>query len=336
MSSSAVQWAIRQTDLPPRAFMVLVLLCDCHNRQNGCFPSHAHLAAEMGCSESAVNDALRVLEAAGKLRRIRRHSRWGHRLTTRYFFPFEDEEGPSDDPAESGADEGSLREENAGIHPRISGDGPSPDFASSHPRNSGDIEPRKGTSKEEEEDARGAVDPDQKLLDDLLVAVGHDPGGHVPGWWRSDLALAHLRQWRVRHGLTDAEILETAEATRRDHPQPPDGPKALDRAMERRARAKTAMVQARAATKADGKTAKRDTRRLSVPVKVASETEQLSFFAGLVNGESFLPSSMISPGMAERLLRAGLVTTERLRQRGLGHLVQNRAASGQLYAGASA
>lgn len=333
MSSSAVQWAIKQTDLPPRAFMVLVLLADCHNRQNGCFPSHAHLATEMGCSESAVNDALRVLEAAGKLRRVRRHSRSGHRLTTRYHFPFEDEAGPSDDLPETGDDEGPGSEENAGRHPRISGDGPSPDFASSHPRKSGDIEPRKRTSKEEE-DARGAVDPDLGLLNDLLVAVGHDPSGSVPGWWRSELAVSHVRNWRVLHGLTDAEIIETAEATRRDHPRPPDGPKALDRAMERRGRAKAAAAEASVAKRAGAAQRQRGPIRSALPAKSASEAEVLAHYAREVNGDGFLPPSMISNSMAEKLLRAGLVTVERLRQRGLGHLVHDRTGAQQRFAGA--
>lgn len=47
--------------------------------------------------------------------------------------------------------------------------------------------------------------------------------------------------------------------------------------------------------------------------------EQLSFFAGLVNGEGYLPPSALSPTLARALVEAGMVTAEALRARGLAH-----------------
>jgi len=45
-----------------------------------------------------------------------------------------------------------------------------------------------------------------------------------------------VRRWIDDLGLTEDRIIETATETRRDHPAPADGPKALNRAMERAAK----------------------------------------------------------------------------------------------------
>lgn len=41
------------------------------------------------------------------------------------------------------------------------------------------------------------------------------------------------QRWRDKLGLTEAEIHGAAEASRQEHPEPPDGPKALHRAIQR-------------------------------------------------------------------------------------------------------
>lgn len=71
---------------------------------------------------------------------------------------------------------------------------------------------------------------------ELLRALGIDPDGDLPVWWQVWPARAHVQRWTQDLGLTEDQILETARATRLEHPAPPDGPKALDRAMERTAR----------------------------------------------------------------------------------------------------
>lgn len=61
----------------------------------------------------------------------------------------------------------------------------------------------------------------------------------------------------------------------------------------------------------------------SVPVKAKVQpvpktpAERLEQFAGWINGEAYFPASAASPQMCRALLDAGLVTTERLRERGL-------------------
>ena len=49
----------------------------------------------------------------------------------------------------------------------------------------------------------------------------------------------------------------------------------------------------------------------------ASAADQLQFFADSVNGDKFLPQTMISLSKARELITAGLVTRERMRERGV-------------------
>ena len=91
---------------------------------------------------------------------------------------------------------------------------------------------------------------------------------------------------------------------------PPDGPKALDRAMERAARCD---VQAAA----DAGSRKPARKRRSDPGPLPSEEERAGFYARIVNADSFLPANMISNSIRDAMLARGLVTPERLRYRGV-------------------
>ena len=61
---------------------------------------------------------------------------------------------------------------------------------------------------------------------------------------------------------------------------------------------------------ADGTEQKRKTQR-------ASAADQLQFLADSVNGDKFLPQTMITISKARELITAGLVTRERMRERGV-------------------
>jgi len=107
-----------------------------------------------------------------------------------------------------------------------------------------------------------------------------------------------------------------AEASRRDHPKPPDGPKALDRAMQRaaqRLKQTGAPVAVRGSATGNGKTRRR--KRDDGPRH--SDDELAAFYADLVNSDRFLPPSTISNTMRDAMLARGLVTPERLRARGV-------------------
>ena len=112
-------------------------------------------------------------------------------------------------------------------------------------------------------------------------------------------------------GLTEDRIIETALETRADHPNPPDGPKALDRFMERAAKrdAQTA------AAVASGQKAKRQRKNDTAPP--LSDDEKAAFYARMVNADGYLPQSVISNTIRDAMLVRGLVTPERLRQRGV-------------------
>jgi hypothetical protein len=96
-------------------------------------------------------------------------------------------------------------------------------------------EPLREPVKEEEERAGARDDFFESFFGELLKALGFDPKGVLPAWWQGESAKANVRRWGDDLGLDEDQILEVATETRREHPNPPDGPRALDRAMERAA-----------------------------------------------------------------------------------------------------
>ena len=120
-----------------------------------------------------------------------------------------------------------------------------------------------------------------------------------------------MRRWIDDLGLTKVRIIETARETRSDHPNPPDGPKALDRFMERAAR-RDAIA---ATTNANGSNAKRQRKGEVKPP--LTDDEKAAFYANMVNADGYLPDSVISNTIRDAMLVRGLVTPERLRQRGV-------------------
>ena len=151
----------------------------------------------------------------------------------------------------------------------------------------------------------------QSFFAELLTALGIDPNGSLPAWWQGWPAKTHVRRWIDDLGLSEDRIIETATETRRDHPAPPDGPKALDRAMERAAK-RDAQI---AAASAKPTTAKRQPKRTEGARP--SVDELAVFYADMVNSDGFLPANTISNTIRDAMLSRGLVTPERLRARGV-------------------
>jgi hypothetical protein len=142
------------------------------------------------------------------------------------------------------------------------------------------------------------------MFGDLLAALGLDPTA-LPGWWQGWPPRLHVQRWRDELGLSEAEIVATAEASRQDHPEPPDGPKALDRAMQRAAGRKV-------------EDAGRKRRKpKGAPAATATHTDLPAFYADVVNSERYLPANAISNTLRDAMLARGLVTVERLRMRGV-------------------
>jgi hypothetical protein len=334
MSHEATNWAIKQRGLKPTTKIVLWHLCDRFNPDYGCFPSQNRLAHDCEISRSALNDHLGQLEAVGLLRRVPRLDPVTKRqLPTRYILGFEPgftpvavvpcpEFGHGEDGGAEIADmaEGSPFDAKAdGLPCPDFGHGfdeeavsdfpadPCPENAPSRVRNPDTNLVREPLSKpvKEEEGAQAREAISDKVFGDLLAALGLDPAA-LPGWWQGWPPRLHVQRWRDELGLTEAEIIAAAEASRHEHPEPPDGPKALDRAMQRAAQRKVEAV------------GRKRHKRRSEPAPASKPITDLpAFYADLVNSDRYLPVSAISNTMRDAMLARGLVTAERLRERGV-------------------
>lgn len=334
MSHEATNWAIQQRGLKPTTKIVLWHLCDRFNPDYGCFPSQNRLAHDCEISRSTLNDHLGQLEAVGLLRRVPRLDPVTKRqLPTRYILGFEPGfipvavvPCPETGHGEYGGAE--IADVAEGSHVDVGSEGlPCPDFrhgvggeavsdfpadpcpknAESRVRNPDTNPVREPLSKpvKEEEGAQAREAISDEVFGDLLTALGLDTAA-LPGWWQGWPPRLHVQRWRDELGLTEAEIIAAAEASRQEHPEPPDGPKALDRAMQRAAQRKV-------------EDAGRKRRRpKAAPASAAKPITDLpAFYADLVNSDRYLPVSAISNTMRDAMLARGLVTPERLRERGV-------------------
>ena len=321
MSHRGTNWAIQRRGLKPATKIVLWHLCDRHNPDFGCFPTQARLAEDAEMSISALNAHLARLEKMRLIHRVRSHDPRTHkRQATRYILGFEDGFPQEPTPKTGDGFTGTKREHDDdpapdSAHGAISGFTPipSPDFAQSHLRNPETNLVREPLTKpvKEEEDARARENFSDEFFGKLLRALGIDPDAALPAWWQGSTAKMHAQRWRDDFDLTEHQILEVAEETRNDHPAPPDGPKALDRAMERAAQRLRQPSESPQASRQG-----RGAQRGAVGPR-ASLSEQLVFYADLVNSGRFLPTNMIGNVMRDAMLAKGLVTTQQLRNRGV-------------------
>ena len=334
MSHEATNWAIKQRGLKPTTKIVLWHLCDRFNPDYGCFPSQDRLAHDCEISRSTLNDHLGQLEAVGLLRRVPRLDPVTKRqLPTRYILGFEPGFTPvavvpcpeighgndgcaeSVDDADGCAGDGMAdalpcpdfgHGDGAGAVSDFPGN-PCPENAKSRVRISDTNPVREPLSKpvKEEEGAQAREAISDAVFGELLDALGLDPAA-LPGWWQGRPPRLHVQRWRDELGLTEAEIIAASEASRHEHPEPPDGPKALDRAMQRAAQRKV-------------EDAGRKRRKPKAALAPAAKpiTDLPAFYADLVNSDRYLPVSAISNTMRDAMLARGLVTAERLRERGV-------------------
>ena len=313
MSHKATNWAILQRGLKPATKLVLWYLCDRHTTDYGCFPSQIQLAEDAELSLSALNEHLLRLESAGLIRRIRRlDPRTRRQQSTRYMLAFEAEFHEEPTP-ESGHGPDETDAEHSGKPSPDSGHGPTPDLGPSRLRIP-DTNSVREQEEEEEEERAGARAGFEDFFGELLRTVGHDPDVWLPGWWKGESAREHVRGWIDGLGLSEDLIIETAQAWRRDIPEAPDGPKALDRAMAKaaEARARRQIDATNRAPRHLGKTAKKAKADTPKP----SRAEIVEFYARCVNGDGFLPLGSVSTSIRHEMLARGLVTEERLRARG--------------------
>jgi hypothetical protein len=232
-----------------------------------------------------------------------------------------EEHGPQDPLPETGDGDSETDSEHHGEPCPDTGDGaisgfwaiPSPENSQSQLQNPETNLVREPLSKpvKEEEDAQARDADFDRFFAELVSALGFDANAVLPAWWQGWPARQHVRRWTDVLGLSEDQIIEVATETRRDHPNPPDGPKALDRFMERAAQrdAQAAAASGRA------KGASRSLKGQNTPAP--NPDELAAFYAAKVNSDAFLPASMISNAMCGAMLERGLVTVERLRARGV-------------------
>lgn len=159
--------------------------------------------------------------------------------------------------------------------------------------------PNNPTQKEEE----CAQARETDFLISVRQAVGIDPND-VPRYWRGHSAETHVGMW-LTWGLTEAEVLAEAKASQHNQTQPPDGPKALDRWMSQAVKAKAAaLAPPPKLAKAQG-----------LPKEQKSPEQRLQELADMINGDGYCAPSMVTNTQRDALLRAGLVTPQRLRER---------------------
>jgi hypothetical protein len=199
--------------------------------------------------------------------------------------------------------------ESATDSPPIALSGDSPPIALSNGYRTPEPEPLP-KKKEEEEEAREAFSENEKVevqagfLADLRQVLGIS--NTVPGpRWGDEVLGEHVRRWMAL-GLTEAQILTEAKASRERTPEPPNWPTALDKWL---ASAATGLTAA-AAVKPNGKPAEAK--------GPATPEERLKFYAEWVNNPAKVcPPSTVSTSMARALLDANLVTAETLKKRGI-------------------
>ena len=297
MSHAATNWAIQQRGLPPATKLVLWHLCDRHNPDFGCFPSQAQLAEDAEVSRSQLNVHLQRLEAAGLIRRVQRVDEATNRQqSTRYILGFE--KGFAQAPSlETGHGSPGTEIEQPAVPSLETGHGsegePSPVLGPSRVRKP-DTNPVREPVREEEERASAPISSDD--WERIISAVLRDADCvEIPRWWQGYGAKAHVGGW-IADGLSVDEVILEIRSFVARMPDPPEGPKALDKAMSRAVRAK---------------------RKAPAKAPPADRAAFLALMAEWVNGDKYLPGSAVTPSLARELIKAGLITKERALARGV-------------------
>lgn len=91
--------------------------------------------------------------------------------------------------------------------------------------------------EEDKSPSTSAQEPDLVLE---VMSVCGLTSGRIPTHWLPPAATIHVNRWLTDLKLNRSEILAAAKASRQQHSEPPNGPKALDRVMQNLSQAKAA------------------------------------------------------------------------------------------------
>jgi hypothetical protein len=288
MSHKATYWL---ATLDPKlitsgAFRVLFHLCDYHNDErdpeSACFPSQETLMRKTGLSNGGLNKCLDTLQTVGLLER-RRSTIPGTSKRRTYFILGCDVDLTTRQTPQSGDSPNSTGVETATEQtPLLNGANSTFEHSKLHP--SGE-EPVKEPVKEQ---CVSKIDPHTDFFNDFWEAHPR-PNGEQNSRQLFDAA--------VEAGADPAHIVAAAmayeaenEGNRRQYLKMSDGWLADERWKNHKAPAAK---------------------------KVFTNDERLTFYANMVNNGKAVSPSAINVGLANELLNAGLVTIEKLKERGI-------------------
>lgn len=213
MSIKVMSWVWEEGPADQAECFVLLALADFANDAGECWPSIPGIARKVRMKERGVRQIVRRLEAGG----------W---LTT------------SISAARAGANHYRIVRPTPGTvcptpapHAPLGREmPPAPHAAPRHqtaltpaphaPEPSGTVRVEVGAGRERE----------PALLSRVLEAVGLNPNDRLPTHWMPPTADMHVQRW-VSAGIPADTVVEIAAENRKRHPDPPNGPKALDHAM---------------------------------------------------------------------------------------------------------
>lgn len=335
MSVQAMKWAYSVALAKPGVKFVLVTLANYADEFGVCWPRQETLAADTGQGERTIRDAMTVLEDMGLIRRVARRRPDGTRrsdvVVLTGFAGRKKVARPDDHPAlnlldvDADASESTTTRQILPVVRReqivsINRQNLPPDNRQNTTDQPAEydhinrqispvyieppIEPPIEPSEDDEERASARVDFSD-LVGEIAEALGH-PGIVEADFWRFEAATGnHITSWHAL-GLDDDQIIDVARQHGQTMPDPPKGPKALDRAMKRAADASRSASAPSRPRRGQGD-------RPSAPLQ-----DQLAFFSNWVNSSRHMPPSALTSSMRNELLRRNMVTEDRLRAKGLG------------------
>ena len=224
--------------------LVLLALADFADENGYCWPSIATISAKARLGERGTQKVLRRLEETGY---VTVQVGGGRHGCNAYII----NPTPARDAGNSGGSGGQIDPE-PGSPPtnekhRTGFRGGEPPFAKPrtavHPNHhEPSLRRRKARERDEAVDKSGAEPASQTPDLRRRVMAARGVVGPCPSWWQAAVADRHISGWTDGLGLTADEIVSVAASTAETHPEPPDGPKALDAAMARFARQKAALA----------------------------------------------------------------------------------------------
>lgn len=298
MSHKATNWAFDQRGLKPATRVVLLYLADRHNPDHGCFPSQDQLAADCEMSRRSVNDQLDQLEEMGLIRRERRiHPDTRKQMSTRYILGFEPEftQEPCANSAHGNTPEPCANFDKSRVQILHTNPVKEPVITTT------DFDP------ESDDLGLRCLEACGPGLTEVSRGVIRDTDEVIDGWLADgiDLDLDVLPVLRRRTEAANGRTIRTwdyfTDAIRREHAR-------------RSARVARPDRAENSTTRTAGVSSRTDGAGGTVGSAVV---DPVVMMADWVNSDRYLPGNAVSNRLRDELLARGLVTHDRLRDRGI-------------------